>query len=349
MLHTILVPLDGSKQAETVLPVAARIARVHAATLLLLRVDSILDEIGVYMMPPADDLQRVVKHCLARDATYLSTIATSELFSGITVRTFTSTGPIVQAILDAAETHQCDLLIMSRHGQSNHRNRAMGRIAQSIAHASDIPVLFIHDEDQDRHTNHTIPVMVPLDGSLLAEEALVPAAQLATALAAPQQGMLHLVRVIQPVPYIFEEGAAISQTMESQTKDEARRYLTRVQRRFWSGDLSDLHVRVSTTLITACDVPHTILRAAECGETANDTLISHGCGALALATHGRSGFSRWLMGNVTECALKRCKLPLLLVRPNKHALQGQAMMTAGFATFGMVRGGDELDPGCAGI
>src|SRR5713101_5411625 len=68
------------------------------------------------------------------------------------------------------------------------------------------------------------------------------------------------------------------------------------------------------------DVADALMRVAEQGSVDRGYSIFGGCDILALATHGRSGIRRWVLGSVTERVLGHTKLPLLIVRPQQEQL-----------------------------
>jgi hypothetical protein len=69
------------------------------------------------------------------------------------------------------------------------------------------------------------------------------------------------------------------------------------------------------------DVADTLLKVAESGKYVEDSEGFDGCDIIALATHGRSGLSRLIVGSVTERILGASMLPLLIVRPSEPAAE----------------------------
>ena len=71
----------------------------------------------------------------------------------------------------------------------------------------------------------------------------------------------------------------------------------------------------------------TLIRAAEIGEDAEGTQVFGGCDLIVLATHGRGGLERLMLGSVTEHILGATRLPMLIIRPQEqHASIGSASM-----------------------
>ena len=72
-----------------------------------------------------------------------------------------------------------------------------------------------------------------------------------------------------------------------------------------------------SVVVVNTDVADVLIGVAENGEYMQDAARFDGCDVIALATHGRGGIKRWMMGSVTERVLGATRLPLLIVRPQK--------------------------------
>jgi nucleotide-binding universal stress UspA family protein len=141
-------------------------------------------------------------------------------------------------------------------------------------------------------------VLVPLDGSALAEQALPHA----VAIAERFQAELILLRVLAPLPRPPTAIPAVLQKAEEATMKFAREYLERlavdVQER-------DVNVQKATTV----GRPH--LQIIQYAETNKVDLI-------VMSTRGQSGLSRWLMGSVADRVVRGAGVPVLLVRVRKE-------------------------------
>lgn len=172
-------------------------------------------------------------------------------------------------------------------------------------------------------------ILVLLDGSTRAERALSSAAQVArasggsaahlsAALSAPAQGALHLARVLRlPAHYEYGQMDSVARARQQATSD-ANAYLPTVEQRLRQGDLAHLNVLVSLSVVVNTDVAQTLISMAEIGEDREDVEGFGGCDVIALATHGRDGLQRLVMGSVTERILLGTKLPLLIVLPQRR-------------------------------
>jgi nucleotide-binding universal stress UspA family protein len=141
-------------------------------------------------------------------------------------------------------------------------------------------------------------IVVPLDGSELAEQALPHAEALARLTGAP----LHLVRVIDPTHLGTPLGTLLStdavalELLLEEERIAAREYLGRIE-----GDLRDRR--------------HAVTVEYRPGRAADELLAAAQPGdLLVMATHGRSGLGRWFVGSVAEAVLRQSWVPVLLVR-----------------------------------
>ena len=146
-------------------------------------------------------------------------------------------------------------------------------------------------------------IVVPLDGSETAEQALAPAAELARLIHVP----LHLVEVIdlarlqQIGAYGMELVAAPIEEMLLAERDTATAYLADVQKRLTA---EGLQVTVSAPVGL---IVQRILEATQ----PSDLLV--------IASHGRSGVQRWFLGSVAEDVMRRSPVPVMLVRAPQGA------------------------------
>jgi nucleotide-binding universal stress UspA family protein len=138
---------------------------------------------------------------------------------------------------------------------------------------------------------------------------------LSTALSAPARGALHLVRILH-LPSAFEYGQhdSVAQAIQQETP-LAIEYLRTIEQQLHEGQLGLLNLQISIALDHDLDSAGKLLQLAEQGEGANR------CDVIALATHGRSGPKRWVIGSVAERILSTTHLPTLIIRPQKTEAQ----------------------------
>jgi nucleotide-binding universal stress UspA family protein len=139
-------------------------------------------------------------------------------------------------------------------------------------------------------------MLVPLDGSVSAE-AILPFAE---QVAGPLDAEVVLLRVLEPpspIELVASAGVVTPDTFTLREID-AKRYLSEIERR-----LSKKGLRVRTRVTLGSPVEE-ILAAAR----------STSADLIAMATHGRSGVARVLLGSVAESVLRAAPLPVLLIR-----------------------------------
>jgi nucleotide-binding universal stress UspA family protein len=140
-------------------------------------------------------------------------------------------------------------------------------------------------------------ILVPLDGSPLAE-AVLPHVE---ALAKSEGAEIVILRVpaVPAAEYFARDpaaGEAIRQDIEIEAKDYVNKAVDALKKE---------QIRV-TGIVQEGAVPETILEVAE--ETHADMI--------AMSTHGRTGFSRWLMGSVADRVVHYAHVPVMLIHPN---------------------------------
>jgi len=330
MYERILVPLDGSTRAERSIPVAAQIAGATDGTVVLVRIATLPFTYSPYL-GSATYADEAIETDLNEVERYLNTLANSEPLAGIKTITKAMLGSAAPEILSTANSYNIDLIVMTSQGNTGIKRWILGSVAQKIARYSAMPVLVLHEKGPLPVGPHldTRPLraLVPLDGSALAKAAIEPAAQLVTAIAAPGQGSLHLMRVVKPST-TAELRAANNQgsieSLEENKLHKAKTYLSSITDQLRDSPLANLNLSITWSVAVAQDVAHAIIQMAENGEDTEGAGAFGRCDLIAIATHGRGGLQHWVLGSITERVLGATKLPILIVRPEsaefKHTL-----------------------------
>ena len=148
MYKTILVPLDGSKRAEAILPHVEELAERNGTTVILLQVVEapraiLLDtvEAGLYWQ----ELDR----CTEMARTYLTGVQQRLHGKGIQARIIVVRGRVVEGIIDAAEQGAADLIAMASHGWGGLRRVFYGSVAAGVLHRVDRPLLLVRSEGSE--------------------------------------------------------------------------------------------------------------------------------------------------------------------------------------------------------
>jgi len=138
-------------------------------------------------------------------------------------------------------------------------------------------------------------ILVPLDGSELAEKALVEAEQLARMLGSE----IILFEVVPFMPIYGSPELVTPLIVDEKQKESVEAYLAKV-----AGGLKQKGFNVSSMVKTGQQVALEIIDFAK--EKGVDLII--------MCTHGRSGITRWVLGSVTLKVLTRAETPILLIR-----------------------------------
>jgi nucleotide-binding universal stress UspA family protein len=299
MFHTILVPLDGSALSERALPYATTLARVARARMVLLRA------IVASPLPDTDPTDAEVSRRRQAQA-YLDDVAEPLRREGLAVEPHVYYGDAAEAILDAARVQHAELVVMSTHGRSGLGRWAFGSVADEVLRSGAVPVLLVPPACQRAWTaDQPARLLVPLDGSELAEAAL-PAAR---ALARDLDAELVLVQVVElPVP-LAPDGVAYLAAFDLDTAEAtARAYLEEV-----AAEIRASGQRVTTEVaVSGPDV------AGQVATTIATVARQWGATLTVLATHGRGGLARVVLGSAATGLIQRTDAPLLLVRPAKQ-------------------------------
>jgi nucleotide-binding universal stress UspA family protein len=188
---------------------------------------------------------------------------------------------------------------MATHGRSGIGRWVLGSVADKVLRGASTPVLLVRADQTDVVvTGHPRRILVPLDGSDLAEQALPLAQELARRAGAA----LHLIR---SVTWPWEGSAAIAALDATRGADliereeaAARAYLAAV-----SAGVARQGVAVTTSLCFG-SAGEAILANAAAGQA--DLIV--------MSTHGRGGLGRWALGSVADRVLHGASVPVLLVR-----------------------------------
>ena len=317
MYKRILVPLDGSLRAERALPLAADLARAGSGEVILTQVVTAPNYLGreEKQSPTAEAVLSGERETALRA---LKDVSQRLELAGVSTRMEVREAPsVAPALLDIARAVHADLVIMCSHGRTGFQRWALGSVAQKIARHATVPTLVLRSDGPDLMSAtgdgpRSMRALVPLDGSLDAETALEPAARLVSALAAPGQGALHLLHVVQ-----MEDAHNLDPSAKQSLLHEAEAYLCNAAERLAREPFAGNSLAVTSSVVFDPDVASAIIAAAESSSDivdANNLTSAPPYDVIAMASHGRSGFQLWALGSVTERALHASALPLLIVR-----------------------------------
>jgi len=314
MFQKILVPLDGSARSELALPVASRLARASHGTVKLVQAvsppDKFMVSVGTFVLPEILD-----ENMLAAKA-YLENVAkTSELEDIQTSTTAVISHP-AQAIIAEAKADNVDLVVMCSHGSAATLRWSLGSIAEKVARHAPSPVFILHESypfpaKAEAGSRHRVRVLVPLDGSELAEVTIVPAALLASALATPARSELHLTRIVASAEE--EEESNVDEEEVARTEQYLRAVVERWRQRLAKAGVPS-KMPITWSVGVAGDPASGILHAAEEHVKGEHVKGEEVYQVIAMATHGFGRSNLWATGSTTERVLQTAQQPLLIMR-----------------------------------
>jgi len=149
MYKTILVPLDGSKRAESILSHVETLARsFKSKVIFFVAIEPVLmleynEIVGISEFMEKNDYLK------EKTAAYLDSLQKQFSQKGIEVRTLIGHGPTVKEIVDAAAREKADLVAMASHGRTGLSRTFYGSIAAGVLQRIDRPLLLIRSRGDE--------------------------------------------------------------------------------------------------------------------------------------------------------------------------------------------------------
>jgi nucleotide-binding universal stress UspA family protein len=301
MTDSILVPLDGSALAEKALSCALTLARGLSAELVLLRAIWIPPDVREGLDEPTAELAAAATRLEAEAGDYLQALAEQLRDAGLETRHVVRQGPAAEAILDYAAQEEMDQIVMATHGYSGIKRWTHGSVAERVLQAARVPLLLVRVAEQDMVRDWQQPmacrrILVPLDGSPVAEQILPTVTTVAQALSA--ELILFQVPIAYVSGWMTGEWYLPIQGVLDTAEENSDSYLRTVADHLKE---QGLDVAISTSIGAVADC---IVEYAEANEV----------DLIAMCTHGRTGLARWALGSVADRVLRAGSTPILLVR-----------------------------------
>lgn len=306
MYQSILVPLDGSEFSARALPTAAAIARRTGATLHLVVVfdpSAMLHFAPGEASIPAFDATMINSRCAELRA-WVEEQAGSIANTGVPALGEFLEGTVVEALAEQALATAADLVVMTTHARGGMDRLRIGSVAASFLGRCHIPVFLVRPDSANApRPGYELPsgrLMVTLDGSAFGESILPHASRFASA-----TGMtLELVHVAEPVANplsLFGADALVAEDFVSSDEEAtAAIYLATQAARLEKGTTPQ------TKVLSDNSPARAIVNYAHAAQP----------GAIAIATHGRSGLMRLIVGSVADQVMQGVEQPVLVYRPS---------------------------------
>ncbi|MEK7468616.1 MAG: universal stress protein [Planctomycetota bacterium] len=276
MLKHVLIPLDASPAAESVL------SRFMP---LLVRPDTEVVVLHVSTPPLAASMDPRRGDDVREEAQdYVRAIAGRLSGQGVRCRGVVKAGPAAEAIVATAAEKTNGMIAMATHGRTGLARLAFGSVAERVLRHSPVPVLLVRSAgEQAAGTALAVKrMMVPVDGSALALAVAPYVAELAKAFKAE----VTLVHVLPPKP------------AQGETIAHAERVVAAAKERFQEEGV-------------ACEA---LIRTGDAAEEILDAVRQNRADLVACSTHGRTGIARAVLGSVAEKMMRMATVPLLVCR-----------------------------------
>jgi nucleotide-binding universal stress UspA family protein len=299
MFDRILLPLDGSELAETVLPYGEELATRLGSELILFHVHA----------PERQQYECIHRMYLDRLAEAVAHNIRKGQPEGteVKVTTVVAAGEPVEDICRLVEENNIGLIIMTAVSASGLRvGKMLGSVTDHVCRAVPIPVMLIRPQaleqvgGKGQLINH---LLIPVDGSDLSRLALPVGEELATKLKAGVT-LFQMARVV--VSYADNAGGSLPvyERLTEEVESRVRAEMIALQAELKEKGLDATQIVVTVGLNAADEIV--------------DVSKKVGADLVVMSTHGRSGLRRWVFGSVAERVLRHLEIPLLLV----HARAG---------------------------
>lgn len=313
MVRSIVVPLDGFAFGEYALPLALSLARRAETPVKLLHVLEPMKDVVADLMVYQGLLR--LEYCRKKQDYLDGVIQRLRAVSDVPVTAELLEGDIVPTIRKAAEN--ADLVVMTTRGRGPLARFWLGSVADQLVRELSVPLLLLHPSKEAPDFGKEPAcrrILLPLDGTPLAEQIVPPAVELAKLMSAE----MRLLRVIQsevPAEFGFQDGGAfvtpeaheiVAKIEENQKRQEhkAESYLRTLADRIHS-----MGVRAETRVVLGESPAAAILHEVHAGEAKG------GIDLVALATHGYGGLKRVWLGSVADKVIRGSAVPVLVQRP----------------------------------
>lgn len=305
-MPVVLAPIDGSARALRAVPWAATLAGAGGTVVLFRAIppEPAYARALLTLAGSGDDGVKRIREEWHR-VVQADLDEAEDLLAGaeVTVDRLIAEGEADEAIAAAVSKSGADMIAMSSHGRGTIGRAIFGSVADRVARSATVPVLILRapEDDVAASSPEVERIIVPLDGSKLAEEALPTAVLVARQLKAP----IHVVRAIEPTSALpVSPGTlGVTPTLTPEAID-----------RVWQQAESEARETVQTAVLAlqkeGIEASGAVLHGSPFFSI---TEVAEPDDLLVLTSHGRGGVRRWLLGSVAEKLVREAPAPVLLV------------------------------------
>ena len=277
-LTPVLVPLDGSPEARSALPYAMALATPGTEVLLF----TVVRDNGAVEA--------------ARGA--LEQVAARARVAGHAVRVEVVVGDPVDHILATAANSGAGMIVLASRGRGAVGRLIYGSVADRVAREAPVPTMIVRADIAAQGPVGITRLVVPLDGSALAEQSLPFATAISRRLGTP----LFLVRAVNSAE-LLPPAVGMGEAIPFELYDEAEKEMEREAETYLDGVAQRLRAQglpVATAVLTG-SAAAAIEEATQFGDV------------VVLCSHERTGVMRWLLGSVAETLTREDQSPVILV------------------------------------
>ncbi len=309
MIKVIMAPTEGSESERAAISVAVKLAQRFDAELRLVRVEA--PPLVVETLPESPLLiteQTLLDERVARLRKLEALGTECRALGQIRVMTALEDGPVTPTLRDYATKFNVDLIVMSSHSRGGVKRVTLGSVTDYLIRNTNIPVLVVRAPGSitGATPDQTFSrIVVPLDGSALAEQILPEIA----ALASRFNSTVSLLQVLTPLTYSQREIMQPGLPWWDSDIAVADAYLARA-----ASYLTEEGLTVSKDVVLSEDVATAIL----------DYSIRTRADLIALATSGSGGMSRFMFGTVADQVTRKSPSSLLVFHPKGNGATASA-------------------------
>jgi nucleotide-binding universal stress UspA family protein len=290
-IRRILFPTDFSEGAARAFPQAAILAERHDAELHVVNVTAPHSESETTLPVSRDTLTEWLDPAAQKNAPDLSALSI--------VQNQVDGDAAPEGITAYVEEQEIDLVVMGTHGRRGVQRMLLGSVTEEVVRTAACPVLTVRSDTAANAQQAVRRILVPVDFSDASQIAVRHAAELADTYDA-QIDLLHVVeQVAYPSAYGVDPGYLSPQEI-----------LPRVEATL--GDVAREEIGFDRVQVSAMVgyAPLTIL----------DYVDENDVDLVVIATHGRTGLDRMLLGSVAERVIRRSSAPVFVVKPEQKSL-----------------------------
>ena len=290
-IRRILWPTDFSQGADRAFPHAAALAQWHEAELHVLNVRE----------GDAGTREDMADHFPVSEGSLANLIDSAgrppqpiNLSALALVQEQVDSPSPAEAIVTYAEDHDVDLIVSGTHGRRGIQRLLIGSVAEEVLRTAPCPVLTVRADGQRTEAWNVEKILAPVDFSQGADVAVQHAKELALTYGA----QITLLHAVEEVMYPSAYGMEMADIPGPEVIDRVEEAMATMARE----KIGYEHVVVDSEIGYA---PSVIL----------DYQDEHDIDLTVIATHGRSGLERLLLGSVTERIVRRASSPVFVVKP----------------------------------